>query len=157
MTLLETGIDSVARHDTLWTPVCRLGQLEPLWGEAALVESDQVALFLLPDGGIFAVSNADPATGAFVMSRGIVGSKAGRPTIASPLHKDVFDLATGHCHTTPSLRLPVWRVRDRDGWVEVARIAEPLAEVPLLGEVPPPRASSPHAPSPHASIERTAR
>jgi NAD(P)H-dependent nitrite reductase small subunit len=133
MTLLDSALASGAgqngRNDrtTLWTTVCRVDQLEPLWGEAALVDGDQVALFLLPGGELAAVSNADPATGACVMSRGIVGSKAGRPTIASPLHKDVFDLATGRCHTSPSLRLPVWRVREHDGDVQVARSAELLA------------------------------
>lgn len=98
-----------------WTTVCRRDQLEPLWGEAALVDGRQAAIFLLPDGRVFAVSNLDPATGAAVMSRGIVGSRGDRPTIASPLHKDVFDLETGRCYTKPALRLPTWRVREFDG------------------------------------------
>jgi len=106
--------------DGQWTTVCTRDQLEPLWGEAALVDGAQVALFLMPDGRLFAVSNADPATGAQLMSRGIVGSKAGRPTIASPLHKDVFDLDSGLCYTKPTLRLPTWRVREYDGFVQVA-------------------------------------
>jgi NAD(P)H-dependent nitrite reductase small subunit len=106
---------------TVWTEVCRLADLEPLWGEAALVGSAQVALFLLPDGRLFAVDNADPATGAFVMSRGIVGSRGETPTIASPLHKDVFELASGACLTRPGqLRLPTWRVRVDGGIVSVA-------------------------------------
>lgn len=106
--------------DPHWVTVCSRDQLEPFWGEAALVGGEQVALFLLPDGSLHAVANADPATGAFVMSRGIVGSKAGRATIASPLHKDVFDLETGHCYTKPALRLPTWRVRDNNGQVQVS-------------------------------------
>ncbi|BDZ64702.1 nitrite reductase small subunit NirD [Agromyces mangrovi Wang et al. 2018] len=106
---------------TLWTPVCRRVDLTPLWGEAALVQGRQVALFLLPDGRLFAVSNQDPATGSHVISRGIVGSRGGRPTIASPLHKDVFDLATGECLTNPDLRLPTWRVQeDADHVIAVA-------------------------------------
>lgn len=121
MTLLESPGRAAVAGAIPWVPVCRRSDLEPLWGEAALVGSDQVALFLLPDGRLFATSNADPATGATVMSRGIVGSKGDRPTIASPLHKDVFDLATGECSTTPELRLRTWRVRDRDGVVEVSR------------------------------------
>ena len=54
------------------------------------------------------------------MSRGIVGSRGDRATIASPLHKDVFDLETGHCFTKETLALPTWRVRVADGIVEVA-------------------------------------
>lgn len=108
----------------VWTFVCALDQLEPLWGEAALLDGVQVALFLLPDGAVHAVSNQDPATGSFVMSRGIVGSRAGRPTIASPLHKQVFDLVTGECYTHPELRLAVIPVDVRDGQVRIAMQSE---------------------------------
>lgn len=122
MTITETREPAGAeRTATIWTAVCRRDELEPLWGEAALVGASQIALFLLPDGRLFAVSNLDPATGAAVISRGIVGSKGDRPTIASPLHKDVYDLESGHCYTKPdTLRLPTWRVRERDGVIEVA-------------------------------------
>lgn len=121
-----TLLDQLApAPSTVWAPVCNRLELEPLWGEAAIVGGVQLALFLLPDGRVFAVSNHDPATGSAVMSRGIVGSKAvdghQRATIASPLHKDVFDLETGHCYTKPDLRLPVWSVRDNDGVIEVVQ------------------------------------
>ncbi|KUG58501.1 hypothetical protein AVL62_10930 [Serinicoccus chungangensis] len=109
----------------LWTPVCRRDQLAPGWGEAALLGDTQVALFLVVEqvgcaGRVYAVSNLDPATGAAVISRGIVGSRSGCPTIASPLHKDVFDLSTGDCLTRTDLRLPVWAVREVDGLIELA-------------------------------------
>jgi nitrite reductase (NADH) small subunit len=104
---------------TTWVSVCRLDQLEPLWGEAALVDGEQIALFLLPDGSLYAVSNEDPATGSCVMSRGIVGSKGDRHTIASPLHKQVYDLETGECFTNPDLSLRTVPVRVVDGDVHV--------------------------------------
>jgi NAD(P)H-dependent nitrite reductase small subunit len=121
-----TLVDQLApTSNAVWVPVCNRVELEPLWGEAAIVGGVQLALVLLPDGRVFAVSNLDPATGAAVMSRGIVGSKSvdgrQRPTIASPLHKDVFDLETGRCYTNPDRRLPVWRVRDNDGVIEVVQ------------------------------------
>lgn len=112
----------------VWTTVCRRTDLVPGWGEAALVGTDQVALFLVALDGeahVHAVSNLDPATGAAVVSRGIVGSRQGRPTVASPLHKDVFDLVTGECYTRPALHLPVWQVRQHDGVIAVAPV--PLA------------------------------
>jgi NAD(P)H-dependent nitrite reductase small subunit len=128
MTMTEVAASEAGTTSTgPWLAVCRLDQLEPLWGEAALVGGEQVALLRLPDGSVRAVDHADPATGAFVMARGIVGSRGGRTTIASPLHKDVFDLDTGECLTTPALRLPVWRSRVRDGVVEVARSAALVA------------------------------
>jgi nitrite reductase (NADH) small subunit len=105
--------------DRVWVALCRVDELEPLWGEAALVGDRQFALFLIPDGRLYAVSNQDPATGSFVLSRGIVGSKGDRPTIASPLHKEVYDLETGECYGSPELSLPTFPVRVLEGIVQV--------------------------------------
>ena len=104
----------------VWTAVCRLDDLAPMWAEAALVGSSQVAVVRLPDDSIRAFGHLDPLTGSAVMARGIVGSRAGRPTVASPLHKDVYDLETGACLTKPDLRLPIWRSRVVEGTVEVS-------------------------------------
>ncbi|MEH0824303.1 MULTISPECIES: nitrite reductase small subunit NirD [unclassified Micromonospora] len=101
-----------------WTTVCRLDRLEPDRGVAALVDGVQVALFWTA-GELFAVDNLDPVGGAYVMSRGIVGSRGGVPTLASPLHKQVYDLRTGRCLDLPGVALPVHGVRCRDGLVEV--------------------------------------
>lgn len=79
----------------LWMDVCSLADLEPFWGEAALVAGRQIAIVRLPGDRVFAVGNLDPVADAYVMSRGIVGSRGDRPTIASPLHKEVYDLETG--------------------------------------------------------------
>ena len=110
--------------DTAWAAVCTLDQLEPLWGEAALLGSVQLAIFLLPDGSLYAVTNRDPATGAFVMSRGIVGSRGDRYTVASPLHKEVYDLETGECFGSPELALGTFPVRVEDGVVQVQLMTE---------------------------------
>ena len=56
---------------------------------------------------------------AHVMARGILGSKGTRPTIASPLHKEVYDLETGECFSTPGLRLATYSTRLSGGFVEV--------------------------------------
>jgi nitrite reductase (NADH) small subunit len=93
--------------------------LEPAWGEAALVAGRQIALFRTGRGEVFAVAHEDPATGAFVMARGILGSRGTRPTIASPLHKEVYDLETGECFSTPGLSLATYSTRISDGFVEI--------------------------------------
>ncbi|WP_104163132.1 nitrite reductase small subunit NirD [Cryobacterium sp. N22] len=108
-----------AGHSADWTNVCDLDRLEPLWAEAALIDGVQVALVLLPDGHLFAVSNQDPATGSFVMSRGIVGSRGDRPTLASPLHKQVYDLRTGECFTSADYSLRTFPVRVDHGTVQI--------------------------------------
>jgi nitrite reductase (NADH) small subunit len=103
----------------LWVAVCPYPRLEPERGVAALVEGRPVALFRLHDGSVHAIGNVDPFTGASVLSRGIVGTRGDAPTVASPLHKQVFDLRTGVCFDDPDVRVPVYPVRIRDGQVEV--------------------------------------
>lgn len=77
--------------------VCELADLTAELGVAALVGSEQVAIFLLADGTVVAVSNVCPFSGAAVLSRGITGSRGDVPTVASPLHKQVFSLLDGRC------------------------------------------------------------
>jgi nitrite reductase (NADH) small subunit len=80
--------------------VCELSRLTPDLGVAALFGTVQVAIFLIADGRVFAVQNLDPFSGAYVLSRGITGTRGGIPTIASPIYKQVFSLETGECLAT---------------------------------------------------------
>ena len=117
---LELGaLDTATAVQAGWQRVCLLEDLELAWGEAALVAGRQVALFRTSPDTVFAVAQEDPATGAHVMARGILGSKGARPTIASPLHKEVYDLETGECFSTPGLRIEAFGTRIVDGFVEV--------------------------------------
>jgi nitrite reductase (NADH) small subunit len=107
-----------------WMHVCPLDDLEVERGRAALVGHEQVALFLLADGSVRAVDNYDPYSGANVISRGIVGSRGDRPTVASPMYKQIFDLRSGTCVETQGKefrRLRVWPVRARDGQLYLQR------------------------------------
>lgn len=103
-----------------WTPVCRYADLLPERGVCALVEGRQVAIFRTHDGEVHALSNYDPIGKAFVLSRGIVGTRGETPTVASPLYKHVFDLRTGRCLDDPAIAVPVVAVRRHDDVVEVA-------------------------------------
>jgi nitrite reductase (NADH) small subunit len=131
-----TAVLETAVHDTLhdieaqaagqaagsaagWHRVCAVADLEPAWGEAALIAGIQVALFHTMSGEVFAVAQEDPATGANVMARGITGSRGDRATVASPLHKEVYDLATGECLGSPELRLATFGTRIVGGYIEV--------------------------------------
>ena len=89
-----------------WTAVCARDDLQPERGAAALIGGEQVALFRAFDGTLYAIGNRDPFTGAFVLSRGIVGTRGDIPTIASPLHKQVFDLRTGACLDDQAVFVP---------------------------------------------------
>ena len=111
-----------------WERVCLVRDLLVERGAAALVGGAQVALFLLPDGTVRAVQQRDPFSGSNVMSRGIVGTRGGVPTVAGPMYKQVFDLATGRCLDRVGFEpvdgrgpdLATWPVEVRDGVVHVA-------------------------------------
>ena len=125
---------------TTWLTVCRLEDLPRERGAAALVPDEvdgapvltQVALFRLLDDTVRAVQQHDPFSDAHVLARGIVGSRRvdgeDVPTVASPMHKQVFDLRTGTC-LDPAGKVPVaglspdlrtWPVQVVDGEVRVA-------------------------------------
>ncbi len=80
--------------------ICSYDDLTPELGVAALVGGEQVAVFRLADGRVFAVSNLCPFSGAAVISRGITGSRGEEPTISSPVYKQVFSLVDGRCLDT---------------------------------------------------------
>jgi nitrite reductase (NADH) small subunit len=103
-----------------WTPVCRYADLIAERGVAALVGRHQVAVFLTFDGGLHAIGNRDPYSGAYVMSRGIVGTRNGEPSVASPMHKQVFSLITGACVDDPATVVPTYPIRVNDETVEVS-------------------------------------
>jgi|SRR5450432_1508307 len=103
-----------------WLDVCAIADVPPGCGVAALLVGRQLALVRPGDAeGLFALSNYDPFSEAFVIARGIVGDHAGRPKIASPIYKQSFDLETGVCLDDPTVKLSVYPVRVRHGRVEV--------------------------------------
>lgn len=107
-----------------WVAVCRVADLVPERGAAALVAGEQVALVRLVDDTVHAVDQRDPFSGAHVMARGIVGSRGEAATLTSPMHKQVFDLRTGACLDSGGKEprhVRVWPVRVTGGVVEVRR------------------------------------
>lgn len=114
---------TVEARQSTWLTVCRLDDLLPERAVAAMVGGRQVALVRLVDDTLHAVDQLDPFSGAYVMSRGIVGTATvdGEvvPTLASPMYKQAFDLRTGGCLGDPAVRLGTWTVREHDGLVQV--------------------------------------
>ncbi|SHG36807.1 nitrite reductase small subunit NirD [Streptoalloteichus hindustanus] len=112
---------TTAVDEQVWVPVCDYAALEPESGVAALLPGGtQVALFRTGDGAVHALSNLDPFSGAMVLARGIVGDRDGVPVVASPMHKQAFDLRTGQCLDDDRVRVTTHAARVVDGWVEVA-------------------------------------
>ncbi|MBI2244585.1 nitrite reductase small subunit NirD [Nocardioides sp.] len=104
---------------TGYTLVCRVDQIEVEGGVAALVDGVAVAIFRTHDGNVYAMSNYDPCSRASVLARGIVGTRGEIPYVASPMHKQAFDLRTGQCLDDAAVRVPTYDVRVTDGMVHV--------------------------------------
>lgn len=63
------------------------------------------------------VDDLEPSWGEALLLR--MRQKGDRPTSASPLLKQVYDLGTGECFTDAALRLPTFRTRVVGGFIEV--------------------------------------
>lgn len=125
MTVIDTPSTATATVAG-WTQACKLDYLIPGRGVAVLLKGGrQAALFLTPDGTLYAIGNIDPFGRAAVMSRGLVGDRSGIPVVASPLLKQAFSLIDGRCLDDDSVAVPVFAVRVVDGVVGVSN--EPVA------------------------------
>lgn len=102
-----------------WQAVCPLIALEIERGVTALVRGRAIAIFRTEDGNVYAIGNHDPFAKASVMARGIVGTRGDRPFVASPMHKQAFDLRTGECLDDAHVRVPSYDVRVVDGIIQV--------------------------------------
>ena len=109
-----------AQTQTLtYIAVCRLDDIDPETGLAALVRGEAVALFRTLDDRVFALSNYDPYGQASVLARGIVGTRGDVPFVASPLLKQPFALETGVCIDDPAVSVPTYDVEVVDGEIRV--------------------------------------
>src|SRR5689334_8628569 len=103
-----------------WVDVCAFAELVRGAGVGALVQGQQVAVILSRDGKhVYAISNFDPFSKAFVLSRGIVGDAGGTPKIASPIYKQCFNLLTGECLDDPTVRIQTFPARVEQGRIEL--------------------------------------
>jgi len=91
--------------------VCTLTDLTPQVGVPALIQGEQVAIFRLNDGRVYAISNYDPFSQANVIARGITGNLKGFDVVASPVYKQHFDLKTGQCLEDASVTLKTYPVQ----------------------------------------------
>lgn len=103
-----------------WVDVCYLSDIQPNTGVCALVEGQQIAIFRVGYGtDVYAISNYDPFSKAFVLSRGLVGDRKGVVKVASPIYKQNFNLATGECLDDETVKIPAFPVRIVDERVQV--------------------------------------
>jgi nitrite reductase (NADH) small subunit len=97
-----------------WVTVCTLADIVPDTGVCALVNGEQVAVFRIGERDLYAIDNFDPNASAAVLSRGLIGNLGERVVVASPIHKQHFDLRTGECIEVPEHSVRAWSVQLSD-------------------------------------------
>jgi len=108
-----------------WHRICKADDINPNAGVCALIEEadsqKQVAIFKLfnQENAFYAIGNYDPIGKANVLYRGIVGSVSDEPVVASPLYKQHFSLISGKCLQEDDQSVPVYQVREADGFIEL--------------------------------------
>jgi nitrite reductase (NADH) small subunit len=111
--------------DDVWTPICALDRLPVERGVTALVRGHAVAVFLVPDGSVYAIGNHDPSSRSTVLGRGIVGVRDDIPFVASTSSRRAFDLRSGECLDDRSVSVPAYAVKVVDGVVHVGPRSHP--------------------------------
>jgi nitrite reductase (NADH) large subunit len=115
----------------VWYPVCDLDDILPDAGVCAEIAGRQIAVFRV-DETVYALDNFDPASGANVLSRGLVGDLGGELVVASPIYKHHYSLTTGRCLEEPGYSIDTYPAR-LDGttvWINAVQgnVAAPRRE-----------------------------
>ncbi|MEN9565738.1 MAG: hypothetical protein RLZZ69_934 [Cyanobacteriota bacterium] len=103
-----------------WTTVCQITDIKPNTGVCALFQNEQVAIFRVGETeSVYALSNYDPFSKAYVLSRGLVGDRQGIIKVAAPIYKQNINLATGEYLDDPEIKVPTYPVRVINGEVQL--------------------------------------
>lgn len=106
-----------------WVKVCKADDIPMYSGVSALVFGRQVAI-LRVKAGYYAISDYDPFSGSYVLSRGFVDDQGAVPRVASPVYHQSYNLLTGECLSDSAIRLATYPVQVSRGVVYIALKAE---------------------------------
>lgn len=107
---------------TQWETVCQITDIQPNTGVCALFHNEQVAIFRVGETEeVYALSNYDPFSKAYVLSRGLVGDRQGVTKVAAPIYKQNINLQTGEYLDDPEIKIPTYPVRVVNGEVQLGK------------------------------------
>lgn len=110
-------------NQTNWIDICATNDILVGTGACALVKGNQIAVFRVSEERFYALDNHDPASGANVLSRGILGDLQDERVVASPIYKQHYSLVSGRCIEDSSLSVKAWPVQIENGRVLVGDTA----------------------------------
>ncbi|MEM8676784.1 MAG: nitrite reductase small subunit NirD [Cyanobacteria bacterium P01_G01_bin.67] len=115
-------VQAISNNETAtqWQPVCQINDIQPNTGVCALFHDQQVAIFRVgATDQVYALSNYDPFSKAYVLSRGLVGDRQGIIKVAAPIYKQNINLQTGEYLDNPEIQIPTYPVRVVEGEVQL--------------------------------------
>lgn len=106
---------------TTWFKVAEASKWSEDGGMGAKYKDTEIAIFNFSSKGEwFACQNLCPHKKQMILSRGIIGDKAGEPKVACPFHKKQFSLNSGECLDDPSCgTIDIYPVKIEEGYVYV--------------------------------------
>ncbi len=110
----------VASGGTSWFNAGRIESFPQDGGMAIEYGDTQIAIFHhAHKDKWYATQNMCPHKHDMILSRGLLGEKAGEPKVACPLHKKQFSLESGACLSGDDLHIATFEVRVENGFVHV--------------------------------------
>lgn len=111
-------------NDTLmkdtWFKVGKVSDIPENGGACVKYKREQIAIFnYTKRNEFYATSNVCPHRQEQILSRGMIGDKAGEPKVACPFHKRNFSLKTGECLSGDDYSIKTYPVKVEDGYVYV--------------------------------------
>jgi len=102
----------VADENIKWVQVLKTEEVPENGGNCVKIGDDQVAIFNFSNRNEwYATSNLCPHKMQMILSRGMIGDKAGEPKVACPFHKKSFSLKTGACLTDEGYSIKTYPIK----------------------------------------------
>lgn len=106
--------------DMVWVKAASVDDFPKDGGACVLHKDKQIAVFNFSrKGEWYATDNMCPHKKQMVLSRGMIGDKAGEPKVACPFHKKTFSLKTGSNLEGEDYCVHTYPVKVEDGIVYV--------------------------------------
>jgi nitrite reductase (NAD(P)H) len=108
------------KSEWTWQKVALLSDLTPTdtatTSCSVKIGDSQIAIFNVPNKGLYATQQMCPHKRAFVLDHGIIGDdKDGNVYVACPLHKRRFNLEGGDCLNDPEFSIIAFDVKEVNG------------------------------------------
>jgi nitrite reductase (NADH) small subunit len=103
-----------------WYKALAVTEVPENGGACIKIKDQQIAIFKFSKRDEwYATQNLCPHKMQMILSRGMIGDKAGEPKVACPFHKKNFSLKTGECISGDDYKINIYPVRIENDFVYI--------------------------------------